>query len=408
MTVYIYKATDQKGKFVEGHIEAPDHRVAIQQIRNLNYFPIQVSEGKAKKSFFPSASFKNPDFFNRISQKEIMLLTQQLSTLVGAGITLDSSLSSLVKLAEKETIREILSEIQKRVHAGSSFADALAEHPKAFSRLYVNMIRAGEAGGDLTTSLKRLAAYMEKSEELKANILSAMVYPSVLTMVGGSAVVVLITVVIPQFSKLFEEMGQALPLPTKIMLGISSMISNYWWLILTFLILAVSGFVFYLKTDKGKYRWDSLVLKLPLIGSLVRKIEVSRFTLTMSTLLRSGVPVLPALQIVRSILGNSVIASAMGALQKGLKGGKGLSGPLRQAGVFPSMAVHMITVGETSGALDEMLAKVSETYDKEVELAIKQIVSLIEPIMILIMAVMIGFIVISMLMAIFSVNEISF
>ncbi len=408
MTVYTYKATDPKGQFVEGNIEASDHRLAVQQIRKLNYFPIQVSEGKTKKRFSLETKLNRPDLFNRITAKEIMTLTQQLATLVGSGITLDSSLSSLVKLAEKENIREILSGIQKRVHAGSSFAEALSEHPKVFSRLYVNMIRAGEAGGDLATSLNRLASYMEKAEDLKASVRAAMVYPAVLSLVGGSAVLVLITVVIPQFSTLFEEMGQALPLPTKIMLGISSAITNYWWLILTALVLAVTGFIIYLKTDSGKYQWDHLILKLPLFGSLVRKIEVSRFTLTLSTLLKSGVPVLPALQIVRSILGNSVISSAMGPLIKGLKGGKGLSGPLQQAEVFPPMAVHMITVGETSGALEKMLSKVSETYDKEVELSIKQIISLIEPVMILVMAILIGFIVISMLMAIFSVNEISF
>lgn len=235
-----------------------------------------------------------------------------------------------------------------------------------------------------------------------------MVYPAVLTLVGGSAVVILITVVIPRFSKLFEDMGKALPLSTKIMLGLSSAVSNYWWLLILLFMMAATGFIYYLKTETGKYQWDSLVLKLPLFGPLVRKIEVSRFSLTLSTLLRSGVPVLHALGIVKSILSNSVIAAAMNPLLTSLKSGKGLSGSLVQSGVFPAMAVHMITVGETSGTLDDMLARVSETYDKEVEIALKQIISLIEPMMILLMAVIIGFIVISMLMAIFSVNEISF
>ena len=408
MTVFVYKATNQKGQFVEGDIEATDYNVAIQQIQKLNYFPIQVTEGKRGKSLFREISLPTVDFFGRISQKELMTLTQQLSTLVGAGITLDSSLSSLVKLTEKPKLKEMLADIQKKVHGGRSFAEALSEHPKTFSKLYVNMIRAGEEGGQLPESLDRLATFMEKAEDLKNNIRSALVYPAVLAMVGGSAVIILITVVIPRFSVLFEDMGAALPLPTKIMLGLSAIVSNYWWLLFILFIMAVAGFIYYIKTESGKHRWDSLVLKLPLFGGLVQKIEVSRFSLTLSTLLKSGVPILHALGIVKSILSKSVIVAAMNTLLAGLKSGKGLSGPLEQSGIFPAMAVHMITVGETSGTLDEMLAKVSETYDKEVELSIKQIISLIEPLMILLMAVIIGFIVISMLLAIFSINDISF
>ena len=408
MATYYYKATDQKGKFIEGNIDAPDYHVAVKQIQKLNYFPIQVSEGKAKTNGTRKINLPGAVFFKKIPQKEILALTQQLCTLVGAGITLDSSLSSMAKLTENPKIREILSGVQKRVHAGSSFAEALSEHPHAFSKLYVNMVRAGEEGGVLTSCLDRLAQYMEKSENLKNNIRSAMVYPAVLTLVGGSAVIILITVVIPRFSKLFEDMGKTLPLPTKIMLALSSAVSNYWWLMLILTIMATAGIFYYLKTETGKGQWDSLVLKLPLFGGLVRKIEVSRFSLTLSTLLKSGVPVLHALGIVKSILSNSVIVAAMNPLLTSLKNGKGLSGSLEQSGVFPAMAVHMITVGETSGTLDEMLARVSETYDKEVELALKQIISLIEPLLILLMALVIGFIVISMLLAIVSVNEISF
>ena len=408
MTVFVYKATDQNGKFVEGDLEAADYHVAVKQIQRLNYFPIKVAEGKSGKRLALGKQFTRTDFFSRISQKEILTMTQQLATLVGAGITLDSSLSSLVKLSEKEQLKATLADIQKKVHGGSSFAEALSEHPKTFSKLYVNMIRAGEEGGALTESLDRLAKFMEKSEDLKNNIRSALVYPAILALVGGSAVVVLITVVIPRFSVLFEDMGTALPLPTKIMLGLSAVVSNYWWLLLILFILMVAGFITYIKTEQGKYRWDSLMLKLPLFGTLVQKIEVSRFSLTLSTLLKSGVPVLHALGIVKSIVSNSVIVSAMQPLQTGLKSGKGLSGPLQQSGIFPAMAVHMITVGESSGTLDDMLAKVSKTYDKEVELSIKQIISLIEPMMILLMALIIGFIVISMLMAIFSINDISF
>jgi type II secretion system protein F len=408
MTVYYYKATDQNGKYVEGDISAPDYRGAVQKIRKLNYFPVKVSEEKKSSKLSAGMRLSLPIWGSPIPIKELMTLTQQLATLVNAGLTLDDSLSTLIKLAETGNIKSILSGIRKKVHGGSSFADALAEHPKVFSKLYVNMIRAGEAGGILGETLSRLAMFMEKSVELKNSIRSAMVYPAILTFVGGTAVITLITFVIPQFSKLFEEMGAALPLPTQIMLGISSAIINYWPALILGILGFISALTFYIGTNKGRLRWDEILLKLPLFGPLIRKIEVSRFSLTMATLLKSGVPILQAMGIVQSIMINRVIADSVTNLKQALKRGKGLSGPLEEAGIFPPMAVHMITVGETSGSLDEMLTKVSKTYDKEVEQSIKQVISLIEPMMILLMALIIGFIVISMLLAIFSANDISF
>ena len=408
MTVYTYKATDKNGKYVEGDISASDYKAAIQQIRKLNYFPVKVSEGKGSSKFSFGMTLSRPSWGSPIPLKDLMTLTQQLATLVDSGLTLDDGLSTLVKLSETEKTRSVLADIRKQVHAGSSFADALAEHPKIFSKLYVNMIRAGEAGGILGEALTRLALFMEKSVELKNSIRSAMVYPAILTLVGGTAVIVLITFVIPQFSKLFEEMGAALPLPTQIMLGLSSLIIDYW----PALILGFTGFIaafnLYLRTNNGRLKWDGMLLKLPLFGPLIQKIEVSRFSLTLATLLKSGVPILQAMGIVRSILINRVISDSIIVIQQALKKGQGLSGPLQKAGVFPPMAVHMITVGETSGALDKMLTKVSNTYDKEVEQSIKQVISLIEPMMILFMAVVIGFIVVSMLLAIFSANDIAF
>lgn len=408
MTVYSYKATDKSGKFVEGDLDAPDYRAAIQKIRQLNYFPVKVAEGKSSAKLSLKLKLSLPKFGSRVSTKNLMTLTQQLATLVDSGLTLDEGLSTLVKLAETEQIRSILSDIRKRVHAGSAFADALEEHPDVFSKLYINMVRAGEAGGLVGEALSRLAMFLEKSVELRNNIQSAMVCPAILSFVGGSAVIILITFVVPQFTKLFEDMGAALPLPTQIMLGISTLFTDYWSALLLATLGSIGAFTFYLKTDKGRLRWDSLLLKLPLFGPLIRKIEVSRFSLTMATLLKSGVPILQAMGIVQSILVNRVISDAIGKLNQELKKGKGLSGPLQETGVFPPMAVQMITVGETSGALDDMLTRVSKTYDKEVDQSIKQVISLIEPMMILFMALIIGFIVVSMLLAIFSANDIAF
>ena len=408
MTVYTYKATDKSGKFIEGDVDAPDYQAAVEQIRQLNYFPVKVAEGKKALNFSAGLKLSLPSMGSAISTKDLMTITQQLSTLVDSGLTLDDGLSTLVKLAENEKIRSILSDIRKQVHAGSSFADALAEHPDVFSKLYVNMVRAGEAGGLVGEALDRLATFLEKSVELRSSIRTAMAYPSMLFVLGGSAVIVLIKYVVPQFSKLFEDMGAALPLPTQILLGISTLVNDYWLALLLGTVAGVVAFRLYIKSDKGRLWWDGFLLKLPLFGPLIRKIEVSRFSLTMATLLKSGVPVLQAMEIVQSILINRVISDAVGNIRQALKRGKGLSGPLQEAGVFPPMAVQMITVGETSGTLDNMLNKVSHTYDKEVAQAIKQLISLIEPFMILLMAVIIGFIVISMLLAILGASDIAF
>ena len=408
MTVYFYKATDKSGKFIEGDIDAPDYQAAIEQIRQLNYFPVKVAEGKNTSKLSAGLKISLPSFGSTVSNKDLMTITQQLATLVDSGLTLDDGLSTLIKLAETEKIRFILSDIRKRVHAGTSFADALAEHPDVFSKLYINMVRAGEAGGMIGEALSRLETFLEKSVTLKSNIRSAMVYPIILFMVGASAVVILITFVVPQFAKLFEDMGAALPLPTQILMSISALIIKYWPALLLTILVGAGAFKFQIKTNKGRLWWDGLLLKLPLIGSLIRKIEVSRFSLTMATLLKSGVPVLQAMGIVQSILINRVISDAVGNLRQSLKRGKGLSGPLQEAGVFPPMAVQMITVGEASGSLDSMLTRVSHTYDKEVEQAIKQLISMIEPVMILFIALVIGFIVISMLLAIIGANDIVF
>ena len=408
MNTFYYKATDRRGNSIEGNLEASDYGNAVAQVRSLNYLPINISETKSVKKFSIKLLIHKIGFKNKLPAKDLVSTTQQLATLVDSGLTLDKALSILVDLAEKPQAKEVLAEVHKQVHAGSSFANALAAFPKVFSKLYINMIRAGEVGGTLAPSLNRVADFLEKSEELKANIRSAMVYPAILTSVGGFAVLILFTVVIPRFSKLFDELGAALPLPTKIMLFLSSSMANHWLAILITFVLAVACFTFYRNHEKGRMHWDGIVLKLPMFGSLAQKIEVSRFSRPMASLLSSGVAILQALTITKTILNNRVIAATMDPLHQGLKEGNGLSEPLQQTGIFPPLAVHMITVGEETGSLDVMLTKVANTYDREVERSIKQLISLIEPFMILSMALIIGFIVISMLLAIFSINDISF
>jgi general secretion pathway protein F len=405
MTLYFYQATDNSGKLIEGSIDAPDPKLAVRKIRGLNYLPIKVSEKKAGNSF--DLNFKIPDLsiFPKVSSKALLAATQQLATLVSSGLTLDKSLSISIKISEGETIKDTLADIRNKIQSGSTLADALAQYPAVFSKLYINMVRAGEAGGVLGAILLRLSDFLEKNQEFKNTVRSASVYPLFLMFVGLGAVIIIFTVVLPKFADIFQELGQ-LPLPTVILLGISDFLQSYWWALTLSIIGLALAFRLYLQNETGKLKWDAMVLKLPLVGSLIRKIETARFSLTLSTLLNSGVPILNALLIVRAILGNSVMAKSLENLHQGLKGGKGISGPLQKAGIFPAMAIHMITVGEETGNLDQMLEKVSQTYEKEVELAVKGLISLIEPLMILIMAMVIGFIVIAILMAVFSINDI--
>jgi type II secretion system protein F len=405
MTVYFYQATDKTGKYVEGNIDAPDPKLAVHKIRSLNYLPIKVSEKKSGSSLGLNLKLSNFSFLPKVSSKALLAATQQLATLVSSGLTLDKSLSISIKISDGDEIKNTLTDIRNKVQGGSTLADALSQYPSIFSKLYINMIRAGEAGGVLGAILLRLSDFLEKNQEFKNTVRSASVYPLFLLLVGLGAVVVIFTVVLPKFADIFEELGQ-LPLPTVILLGISDFLQSFWLAIIVSIVGLVVAFNLYLKNEKGKFAWDAMILKLPLVGSLIQKIETARFSLTLSTLLKSGVPILNALLIVRAILGNSVMAKSLENLHQGLKGGKGISGPLQKAGIFPAMAIHMITVGEETGNLDQMLEKVSQTYEKEVELAVKGLISLIEPLMILIMAMVIGFIVIAILMAVFSINDI--
>lgn len=385
MTTYFYQATDTTGEIIEGDIEAPDYRVAVQKVRSLNYFPIKVTQEKPDTSFLKKWKIPTSQAvaFSKISSHELMNFTQQLATLISSKLTLDKSLTIATQLTEKAKTREMFRDIQKRVHAGSSFADSLAAYSNAFSKMYVNMVRAGEMGGVLDVVLMRLADFLENTEETKGKIVNAMIYPAILIVAGAIAIVVLLTFVVPKLSGVFEGNGKATPFVTQLLLDVSHVMSQYWWSFGIGLIVAVFVFSLFLKSNLGRNLWDQLVLKLPIFGDLVRKIEMSRFSRTMATLLNSGVPFLQALTIVQSVINNRVIISAMAPLQEGLKSGQGISKPLQKANVFPSLAVHMIRVGEETGELESMLVKVANTYDKEVNNAIQRALSLLGPILVL-------------------------
>ena len=406
MPEFAYKATDSMGKIVEGLMEAPEEREVVSKLQSLGYIPIKIGHRSKARSF--SLDIDLMAFFRRISSKDVMNFTQQLSTLLSAGLPLEKSLSIVAELTEKKEFQNVITEILSGIQEGIAFADVLAKHPKVFSKLYVNMVKAGEAGGVLEMILERLVDFLESSQELKDYITSAMLYPMLLTGVCGLTIILLLTFVIPNFSTMFEDVGGSIPASAQLLLGMSEVLKSYWWVMVSVIGGIYFGIKKYLATENGKFKWDEIKLKLIMVKTLVQKIEVSRFSRTLGTLIQSGVPILQSLNIVKETIGNLVIARSLTGIHEGIKEGEGISKPLKNANTFPSLAIHMITVGEETGRLDEMLLKVADTYDQDVRNAIKRLISLLEPCLILFMALIVGSIVVTMLLAIISVNEIAF
>ena len=396
MGIFSYKATTMEGAIVEGVIEAADERDVAERLKNSGVIPLSITtprEGLGRR-FIPR------------SRGDILTFTTELSALLGAGLPLDRSLNILSEITESAEMKNVIKSVLKSIREGSSFSDALHRHPKVFPKLYVNMIRAGEAGGVLDVVLDKLNEFLESTKELKDHVFSAMIYPVILLVTGGASIIVLLTYVLPKFSVIFAEMHTTLPLSTQLIIGASSAIGSYWWILLA---VVAGGWILFknhIKTEAGRLQWDSFKLKL--MGDVIRKVETARFARTLGTLLQSGVPLLQALHNSKDIINNQVIASAIDAVSKGAKEGKGIAAPLAKANVFPALALSMIKVGEETGQLDTMLLKVAAAYEKSLRVAIKRFVSLMEPALILGMGLVIGFIVLSMLMAIFSITNLPF
>ncbi len=405
MGTFQYTATDRTAKIIQGSMEAADERAVVAWLRANGYYPIKVGQSGSVTEAAPSVVRLPIAFARGPSAQDVLAFTQQLATLLEAGMELDRSLAILLDLTDNERLRSILRGILTDIQTGSSFADSLAKHPRLFSRLYVNMVKAGEASGVLEVILARLGGFLERSKAVRDEVTSAMIYPALLLFVGGGAVVVMMNFVIPRFAQIFADTKQLMPLPTRILLAISGFTTDYWWVFIGLIIVGWISLRAYLQTEQGRAQWDEWKLALPLLGSLIREIEVSRFARTFGTLLQSGVPVLNAVSIVRETVTNRVIASAMSKLQEGVKRGEGISGPLRATGAFPSFSIHMARVGEETGRLEEMLIKVADTYDERVRRTVKRLTSLLEPVLILSLGLIVGFIVLSMLLAIFSINE---
>jgi len=406
MAVFVYRAADQRGRRIDGVMEAPDARMVIERLQRDAYFPMEVTSQVQGRGLVRLAW---PTLGQgQVKARELAALTQQLAMLLEAGLPLDRALGIQEELATSPRIKSITGDVLRSVRGGVSFGDALAKHhPRPFSRLYINMVRAGEKGGVLEVTLKRLAEFLEDAQAFRDALVSALIYPSLLALVGSATVVFLMTFVIPRFADIFRDLGQAIPVPTQILLSASTWLQQLWWAVaLGALAAALAGRVI-LSTASGRLRADRVLLRLPVLGELALNTEVARFTRILGTLLQSGVSMVGALTVVRDMMSNQLLAAAVARLGEGVKRGTGLTRPMIESKAFPPLAIHMVRVGEETGRLDDMLLKAAAAFESETRSQVKRLIALAEPSIILAVGLLVGFIVVAMLLAIFSITDIS-
>ena len=406
MPVFQYKAVTPAGEVMEGAMDAPTQKGVIERLRDMGYTPLRAVEAGTVEAPPSQRRAGSPRLFARaITQDEVGVVTREIATLLRAGLALDRSLEILVGLADSERVAEMLRRVRNEVRGGAALSKALESQTGVFSRFYVNMVRAGEAGGALADVLTRLAEFMERSKELRESVKSALIYPTILLMVALASVVVLLAVVVPQFEPIFEQSGKALPLVTEIVLGAGAFMRAYWWA----LVLGTVAVVFLasrqLQTPDAKLAWDRRVLRLPVAGDLVGKVEMARLARTLGTLLRNGVSLVNAISIARETMGNAWMALGLAEAGRELKTGRGFAKPLMETRRFPSFSVHMIQVGEETGRLDQMLLDVADVYDAEVARAVKRALALLEPAMILFLTAVVGTVILSILAAMLSIYD---
>ncbi len=415
MPKYNYVAMDAHGKETRGTLEVASQNEAIGRIKEMQLFPTKIVESEKEKpekkggkgAGKPAAKKKKgagnininiPGLSGKVKSKVLTTFTRQLATLVDAGLPLLRGLRVLEKQEKNPTLKNIIAELALSIEGGSTFSEGLAQHPKVFNRLFVNMVKAGELGGVLEVVLNRLSEFMEKAQKIKGKVIAAMFYPVAVLIVAVAILMVLMIKVIPSFEQVFVGMGEGRPLPafTRLVLGISRAVKDNILVTLAIVTVVVILFVLFKKTKFGRHAWDKFKLKMPVVGPVVSKVAISRFTRTLGTLVSSGVPILQALTIVKETAGNVVISNAVNAVHESVKEGETITAPLEASGVFPPMVISMVDVGEQTGALPEMLLKIADNYDDEVDNAVAAMTSLLEPIMIVFLAVIVGSIVIAM------------
>ena len=407
MPVYEYTALDTSGKSLNGIVDADSALAARQKLRGSGMFPVQVKEAASVSvsTGLPSGPVSVSGFFKRVKPGEVSVMTRQLSILLAAGVPLVAALDALGSQMTNQLLKKIVAQIKESVNEGNSLAISLSQHPRLFSNIYVNMVRAGEASGSLDVVLGRLAEYGERQHALRGRFKAALAYPVFMFFIGSLVLFFLITFVVPNITQIFTEMHHTLPLPTVILIAVSGLLKSFWWAMALAGVGVVIGVKQFIETSKGHYIWDKIKLRFPVLGSINQKIALARFARTLGTLLESGVPLLSALDIVRNIVNNTLIARDIDNASEEIEAGKSLAVPLGRSPWFPSIAVQMISVGEQSGELEAMLNKIADSYESDVESQIMAMTSMLEPIMILVMGLAVGFIVISILLPIFEMNQ---
>src|SRR5574341_2522349 len=399
-SVFLWEGKTRQGQVQKGEIAAKSKDDVLALLRKQNIQPINVLE-KPKEIKFSFGQQK-------VEGKDVVIFTRQLATMIDAGLPLVQCLDILGSQTENKTLSKIVNQVRSDVESGSTFAESLKKHPKVFDNRYVNMVAAGEAGGILDTILQRLATYMEKLAKIKRQIKSAMIYPTVILFVAVSVVALLMVIVVPMLANMFGESGQQLPLPTRIVVAISNFLKGWGGLVL---LVSAVGFIVgikqFRKTEKGLKMTDAIALKVPVAGTLIQRVAVAKFTRTLGTLMTSGVPILEGLLIVSRTAGNKIVEEAIIPTRQSVSEGKTLAEPLGRAKVFPAMVVQMISVGDATGALDNMLNKIADFYDEEVDAAVAALTSMLEPMLMIFLGVTVGFVIVAMYMPIFQMGAIA-
>jgi general secretion pathway protein F len=402
VTTYFFRAVASDGKLRTGSLSGDNEKFIARELRKQGLTPVYVGVAPKSSGF----ELKLPQFSGG-RRRDILFFTQELSTLLNAGVPLDKAISITSELTERSTFRFVVMDILRVLKGGRSLADSLATHPEYFSDLYVNMVRAGEASGALAGVFERLAEFERSRDDLRSYIVSSMIYPALLATVGFASVFILLNFVVPRFAQVFTESRMKIPLPTQIMFAASGLVRAYWWMVASAVAVSAIAFRVYVRTDAGRLWWDSFRLKLPLLGDALRKAETARFARAMATLVANGVPLVQSIGIATAILNNRKIAGALVAVSQGVKRGEGIAAPVRRAGMFPPLAAHLLTVGEETGRLDHMFARMADIYETDTRSAIKRFTSIFEPMVILIMGIMVGALILSMLLAITGMNELA-
>jgi len=421
MPVFEYRGLTPAGKQVKGLLEADSSRSLRTQLKRSGVFltdvlaeresgPVRRQNGKAVAIAQPQPSLGSRDvqlgklFRGRVSSDDVAIFTRQLSTLLHAGVTLIEALTALVDQTEKERLKRVVSDVKTRVNEGSSLADALGQHGKIFGSLYVNMVRAGEASGALDAVLARLADFTEGQAKLRQKVLGTLIYPVIMSIIGSGILALLMTVVVPKVTKIFDSMKVSLPWTTRLLIFVSNLLANWWWLLLPLVGAAIFGFFRWKASPKGRPIWDRFVLRAPVFGSLVRMLSIARFSRTLATLLKSGVPLLTAMDITKNVVSNGVLSAVVENARDAIREGESIAGPLKRSGEFPPLVHHMIAIGERSGQLEEMLLNVADSYETQVSVRIGALTALMEPLIIVAMGVAVAFVAFSILMPILQLN----